>query len=284
MILVADSGSTKCDWILIENGSIGEKSSTPGFNPYFCDEAFVLNGLNSNQELVAAKLSVKEVYFYGAGCSSPERNELIRQALNKFFVNSSITVDHDVFASVLATCGDDPGIACILGTGSNSCYFDGKIIHENNYGLGYIMGDEGSGSYFGKKLITHYLYGILPDPIKTAFEARYTMNKEIMIDNVYSRPGANVWLASFAKFMSEHPGDPWVRKTVRKGFDEFFDLYVCGYPNYRELDVHFVGSIAHCFEDILRETGADKEARVGKIVRHPIKGLADYYSNRSLIA
>jgi N-acetylglucosamine kinase-like BadF-type ATPase len=281
MILVADSGSTKCDWMLINKGVIGDKTSTPGFNPYFCDEAFVISGLNSNKELVAASSSVTAVYFYGAGCSSPERNEIIRKALVKFFPAAEATVDHDVFASVLATCGDEPGVACILGTGSNSCYFDGKTIHHNNYGLGYIMGDEGSGSYLGKKLITHYLYGILPPAIRTAFEARYTMDKEIMIENVYSKSGANVWLASFAKFMSEHPNDPWVRQTVRKGFDEFFDLYVCGYADYRQLTIHFVGSIAHCFEDILRETGASKQARVGKVVRHPINGLAEYYRPRS---
>lgn len=282
MILVADSGSTKCDWIKIDNGVIGEKTSTPGFNPYFCDEEFVLHGLGANQELTAIKSSVTEIYFYGAGCSSTERNEVVRKALLRFFTAAKVTVDHDVFASVLATCGDLPGVACILGTGSNSCFFDGKVIHHNNYGLGYIMGDEGSGSYLGKKLITHYLYGILPESIRNAFEKQYTMSKEIMIENVYSKPGANVWLASFAKFLSENPSDPWVKKTVRKGFEEFFELYVCGYPNYKKLDIHFVGSIAHYFEDILREVGAGCDARVGKVIRHPINGLADYYRLRSV--
>jgi N-acetylglucosamine kinase-like BadF-type ATPase len=231
--------------------------------------------------LSAVRDRVKEVHFFGAGCSSPERNALVRTALATFFSGADVEVEHDVMASVLATCGDDPGIACILGTGSNSCFFDGHIIHENNYGLGYIMGDEGSGSYLGKKLITHYLYGILPEAIRTAFEAKYVMNKEIMIENVYSKPGGNVWLASFARFLTEHPGDPWVQNTVRAGFSEFFDLYVCHYPDYRRLKIHFVGSIAHFFGDLLREVGSSKGADVGRIIRHPIIGLADYYRQRA---
>lgn len=277
MILVADSGSTKCDWIPIHDGDILEKQSTVGFNPYFCNEQFVVDGIKSNQFLAENCQSVTHVFFYGAGCSSGDRKALIARGLSNVFPKAEVKVDHDVFASALATCGDHPGIACILGTGSNSCYFDGQHVHENNYGLGYIMGDEGSGSYFGKKLVTHYLYGILPDPIKSAFESRFKMDKEVMIEHVYSKPGGNVWLASFAKFLSEFPDDPWVKSTVRKGFEEFFDLYVCGYPDYRSLEVHFVGSIAHYFEPILREVGASRSAKVVKVIRHPVKGLADYY-------
>lgn len=281
MILVADSGSTKCDWLPVSNGTVGTKTSTAGFNPYFCDEEFVLKELNGNTDLVAIREQVREVHFFGAGCSSPERNAKIEHALRRFFSSAEVEVEHDILASVLATCGDHPGIACILGTGSNSCYYDGKVVYENNYGLGYIMGDEGSGSWLGKKLITHYLYGILPPEIRRSFESRYAMNKEIMIENVYGRPGANVWLASFARFLSEHPRDEWVRQTVRKGFEEFFDLYVCHYPDYKSLDVHFVGSIAHYFEDILRDVALAREARMGKVVRHPINGLADYYRQRA---
>jgi N-acetylglucosamine kinase-like BadF-type ATPase len=282
MILVADSGSTKCDWITIDQGVIGEKSSTVGFNPYFCDESFILNGLSSNSSLVAIKGKVKEIHFYGAGCSSPERNDIVRHALQKFFPEADVEVEHDVLASAIATCGNHPGLACILGTGSNSCYYDGKIVHDSNFGLGYIMGDEGSGSYFGKKLITHYLYGILPEPTLSAFQSRYLMNKEIMIEHVYASPGANVWLASFAKFFTEHPNDVWVRKMVQKGFEEFFDLAVINYPDYRKLEVHFVGSIAFYFEDILRAVGASREAKVGRIVRQPILGLAEFFKAKSI--
>lgn len=277
MILVADSGSTKCDWIPIKAEGDLEKQSTVGFNPYFCDEQFVVEGIKANSFLYDHRQQVTHVFFYGAGCSSDDRKALVARGLSQVFTSAEIKVDHDVFASALATCGDHAGIACILGTGSNSCYFDGKKVYTNNYGLGYIMGDEGSGSYLGKKLITHYLYGILPEPIKSAFEARYKMDKEVMIEHVYSKPGGNVWLASFAKFLSEFPDDPWVKNTVQKGFEEFFDLYVCGYPDFRSTEVHFVGSIAHYFEPVLREVGASRSANVVKVIRHPVKGLADYY-------
>jgi N-acetylglucosamine kinase-like BadF-type ATPase len=280
MILVADSGSTKCDWIPISLGELLEKQSTVGFNPYFCDERFIMEGILSNSFLSDNRKNVKRVFFFGAGCSSDDRNALVSNALLKVFPSAEVLVDHDVYGSALATCGNDPGIACILGTGSNSCYFDGKNVHTNNYGLGYIMGDEGSGSYFGKKLITRYLYGILPDPIKTAFESRYVMDKEVMIEHVYSKPGANVWLASFAKFLSEFPNDAWVKDTVKKGFEEFFDLYVCGYPDYKSLPVHFVGSIAYHFEPILREVGASRSANVVKVIRRPVIGLAEFYAKK----
>lgn len=280
MILVADSGSTKCDWLPIQHGAIGEKCSTVGFNPYFCDETFILKELNGSPELTAIRELVKEIHFFGAGCSSVERNAIVHRALKRFFPNANASVEHDVMAAVLATCGDEPGIACILGTGSNSCYFDGKVVHENNFGLGYIMGDEGSGSYFGKKLISHYLYGLLPDNLRVIFESKYVMNKEIMIEHVYSKPGGNVWLASFARFLTEHPDDPWVQKTVRKGFEEFYDCCVCTYKDYSTLDVHFVGSIAFYFESILREVGAEKGVHVRKVVRQPVNGLAAYYRSR----
>ena len=282
MILVVDSGSTKADWLVASTDTSSQKYSTVGFNPYFHDEKFILNALNSHKDLSEIAYKVTNLYFYGAGCSSEDRIQIIKGALKKIFINAKIEVDHDVFASVRATCGDESGIACILGTGSNSCYFDGINIHKNNYGLGFIMGDEGSGSYFGKKLITHYLYGILPENLKIDFEKRYEMDKEIMITNVYNNSSANVWLASFAKFMTDHKDDPWVIKTVTKGVEEFYNLYVCGYPNYKELKTHFVGSIAFYFEDIIRMVGAKKEVTVGKIVRHPINALAEYFLSKNI--
>lgn len=280
MILLSDSGSTKADWVLIDKGIVVDSFHTAGFNPYFHNEAFILKTLRENEKMVRYAPEVKRIHFFGAGCSSPERNGVIRGALKKFFSFAEIQVDHDVYASVLATCGDRPGVACILGTGSNSCYFDGKKIHPNNYGLGFIMGDEGGGSYLGKKLITQYLYKTLPDSIRIPFEAKYKMDKEIMVANVYNNPSANVWLASFAGFYSEHANDPWVNKTVRKGFEEFLELYVCDYPSAETLDIHFVGSIAYYFQELLRETAAAKSLRVGRIVHHPINGLAEYFISK----
>ncbi|MBK8584535.1 MAG: hypothetical protein IPN88_03455 [Bacteroidetes bacterium] len=182
--------------------------------------------------------------------------------------------------AVLSTCGDEQGIVGILGTGSNSCFYDGGKIHKNNFGLGFIMGDEGGGSYFGRKLITHYLYGIMPENITKKFNEQFEMNKEIMIANVYNNPKANVWLASFAKFFVDNREDEWVKKIVRKGMEEFFELYVCSYPNFKEVNVHFVGSMAYYFDEIIRDIAHERQVRLKKIVRHPINHLAEYFLSK----
>ncbi len=277
MILVADSGSTKADWVIVESTGIGEKVSTVGFNPYFHDESFIFNVLQKSKALSEIAENIEKIFFFGAGCSSNDRIQIVSKALGKFFIDAQIVVDHDVKAAVLATCGDEAGISCILGTGSNSCYFDGKNIHKNNYGLGFIMGDEGSGSYFGKKLIAHYLYNILPKNLKAKFEEESVMSKEIMIAHVYNNPNANVWLASFAKFFTENKNDPWIIQQVTKGIEEFFDLSVCGYDNFKKIKIHFVGSIAFYFQEIVRKVGNEKNAQVDKIIQHPIGNLAEYY-------
>lgn len=282
MILVTDSGSTKADWIVVDDKAPMRKFSTAGFNPYFHDEAFIVNELKLNSDLIGLSEKVSAVHFFGAGCSSPERNEIVRNALSKYFVNSKINVDSDMVGAVLATCGNDPGIVGILGTGSNSCYYDGKAIRKNNFGLGFIMGDEGGGSYFGKKLITHYLYGIMPENIRVKFDRQYEMNKEIMISNVYNNPKANVWLASFAKFFVDNREEEWVRKIVSKGLEEFFDLYICSYPESANVPVHFVGSMAYYFDEIIREIAGQKKVTVKKIIRHPINHLAEYFLENKL--
>jgi N-acetylglucosamine kinase-like BadF-type ATPase len=277
MYLIADSGSTKASWVLVHHGAIIEEFSTPGFNPHFHEDSFVQEELKKVALLTNYQANISEVYFFGAGCSGQVYNDKIRHALKKVFVAAEIHVDHDIMAAALATCGDEEGISCILGTGSNACYYDGKVAHKSNFGLGYIMGDEGSGSYYGKKLISHYLYGMLPEVTKQAFEKNYSMDKDTMIRHVYLSKGANVWLASFAKFFTERRQDSWILNTVKKGMDEFFETHVCNFKDYKNLKVHFVGSIAHFFENILRESAREKEIVVGKVLRHPIHGLAEYY-------
>jgi len=277
MILVADSGSTKTDWVLIHEGASKEKFSTIGFNPQFHNSTFIVNALKQNKGLKGVAAKVKKIYFYGAGCSSPSRNRVVKDALKKLFKSAVIKVDHDVLGSALATCGDEAGISCILGTGSNSCYFDGKKIHKNNYGLGFIMGDEGSGSYYGKTLIRHYLYGILPLDLRKKFDKEYAMDKEVMLRNVYNNRKANVWLASFARFLSGNRNHRWVKEQVARGMKDFLEMCVSHYPRYHKLTVHFVGSIAYIYRDILHEVAAEMGIRVGKIIQQPIDDLAEYH-------
>lgn len=282
MILITDSGSTKADWILGDNGKVVNQFNTIGFNPYFFDEKGIADELKKNNDLLSISKDVDKIYFFGAGCSSKERNEIVRKGLQQIFPDADIHVNHDVMASAIATCGDQPGIACIIGTGSNSCYYDGKDVKPNNYGLGYILGDEASGSYLGKLLITHYLYGILPEDLTNEFNKVYGVTgKDTVINHVYKQPGANVWLSSFANFLTDRNEHPWVREKVRNAFDLFLDLFVCSYPDYQQMTVHFIGSIAWFFKDILKEATIAKNVKTGKIIRKPIHDLAEFYLSRN---
>jgi glucosamine kinase len=183
----------------------------------------------------------------------------------------------------LATCGDDAGIACIIGTGSNSCYYDGRQVHEKNYGLGYILGDEGSGSYYGKKLVTSYLYGLMPENIFNSFRENYGLDKNSIIRHVYNEPNANVWLASFSRFLSDHRSDPWIREMILQGMHDFMELYVCHYENYKDIPVHFVGSLSHVFSDELKEVAASKGIHTGKVIKQPADDLMKYFLEKGRV-
>jgi glucosamine kinase len=277
MILIADSGSTKADWVLADKGILKAEFNTIGFNPFFHNEKIVLDALNADQRLLEFKDHISEVKFFGAGCSSPQRNAIIQHALMKFFIHSSVSVEHDMKAAALATCGDDAGIACIIGTGSNVCYFDGKDVHEKAHGLGYVLGDEGSGSYFGKKLLAYYLYEILPEDLYKRFKEEYDLTKEMIVENVYHKPNANVYLASFAKFLSDHRDHEYIKKLVTNGMNEFFQTNVCAMDFYKKVPVHFVGSIAFYFEDILKDVAKSYDVTLGKIIKKPIYDLMKYF-------
>lgn len=221
---------------------------------------------------------VSKIFYFGTGCSSQEQKLKVSSALKQLFLNAEVSVDHDIKGAVIATCGNQKGIACIIGTGSNAVYFDGENITENNYGLGYILADEGAGTYLGKKLITNYLYGILPEKLSADFKNRYNLSRNDVIVKVYNNPTANTWLGSFAEFYSSHREDQWVIDTIKSGFLEFVELYVMGISQYISVPVHFVGSIAFNFQDLLREIASDKKFTIGKIIRKPIDGLEEYYS------
>ncbi|HMT27753.1 MAG TPA: N-acetylglucosamine kinase [Bacteroidia bacterium] len=279
MILVADSGSTKADWISGENGTVNAEFHTKGFNPFFHDKSFIIPELEANKGLVAIHDKVQEVYFFGAGCSSEDRNAIIKEGLSSFFTNAHIIVDHDMLGCALSVCGGKAGMACILGTGSNICYFDGSNISDTRHGLGYVIGDEGSGSYFGKKLLAWYLYKILPPDLDKAFKDKYKLDKEKIIQKVYKEPDPNVFLASFAKFLSDHKEHEFIRKMIYTGFEEFFVTNVLSYKESKKVPVHFVGSIAWHFKDILEQIAQEKGVTVGNVIQKPVNGLAAYFLN-----
>jgi N-acetylglucosamine kinase-like BadF-type ATPase len=277
-ILIADSGSTKCDWLLLDaNGGQRTLFSTMGFNPYFHTTSFVVQQLKEHEGLAAIASSVKHVFFYGAGSSSPELCTRIKEALSQFFTASTIAVDHDLVGAAYAVYDGEPCIAGILGTGSNSCLFDGKTVIEEVPALAYILGDEGSGSWFGKDLLRAYFYKQLPANLAKAFEAEYPLTKDELVQCVYANPHANVWLAGFMPFIGQHRQHEPIKSWIVKGLDAFVATHVCCYPNYQQLPVHFVGSIAWHFSDELRAVCKQHQVNCGKIIRKPIDALADYH-------
>ncbi|MEK0421671.1 MAG: hypothetical protein RLZZ161_1522 [Bacteroidota bacterium] len=277
MIIVAESGSTKCDWLISKQGGDVLETHTMGFNPFFHQPDEILTHLRGNQDLSQVAARASAVYFYGAGCSSADRNEVILSALTKFFVNAHCEVNHDLNASAFATWDGRPAITCIIGTGSNSCYYDGYKVSEQVPALGYILGDEGSGSYFGKTIVADYLYKRLPAELQTAFYEQYKLQKEEIFHQVYNTNKANVFLASFMRFIVPHKDHPYMKALVYEGLSRFAEIHICCFPNYREVPVHFVGSVAFYFTEILQKVSAEKGFTLGKIDKNPGMSLLKYH-------
>lgn len=275
MILVADSGSSKTDWLGYKDGKT-ISFSTQGINPYFLNaqDIFKIISRVPMQEEIAKE--VREIYFYGSGCSSPDKHEVISNGLSLFFTNAYISVENDLIGSAYATCGDKKGLVCILGTGSNVSYFDGTSTSDSNYGLGYILGDEGSGSYFGRKMITSYLYKQMPEDLRLLFERQFDADRETVITNVYQKPFPNTYLAGFSRFMYDRRDHPFINRILVDGFQEFIDINIKDFKNYKTLDCHFVGSVAYYYQDLLKETCEKNGLHIGKILQKPIEGIYKY--------
>jgi N-acetylglucosamine kinase-like BadF-type ATPase len=280
MILVADSGSSKTDWILTSKNNDTIRFSTSGINPFFLTEKEIVKIFYNTKEIQPYFKGVKEIYFFGAGCSSPDRREVVSNALSVVFKNAYINIDQDSIGALYATCGNKEGLCCILGTGSNISYFDGFKVHTGKHGLGFILGDEGSGSYFGKQLITDFLYGIMPLDVRKKFYQTYKVNKETVIQNVYQKPGANKYLAGFARFLSTVQDHPYTLNLLRTGFKKYIETNILSYPNYRTFPCHFVGSIAFYFQDILKLACKEHHVIMGKVLKQPIEELSDFIIER----
>lgn len=277
MILVADSGSTKCDWMIATPDHHIPKFSTMGFNPFFHSQDLIIETLKSSEEATKYASSIKQVFFYGAGSSSADRKAHITGALDQFFVEADISVDHDLMGAAYATCGKEAGISCILGTGSNSCYFDGKDVYEAVPALGHRLGDEGSGSYFGRKILSQFLYKRLPDYLHDKLVNDYGLTKEIIFESVYRKPNENVYLASFMKSLSDFRDKEWVNNLVYDGMCDFMDIHVTCYDNHKEVPVHFIGSVSYYFKDVLEKVCEKFGIRLGKVIKQPIYNLVDYH-------
>lgn len=281
MILVADSGSSKTDWLLSIPGEPNRAFKSAGLNPYFLTEKEIARILQDQVPgMIAMAPDISEIYFFGAGCSSPDRHEIVSNAISSLFPGAYVSVDSDLLASAYATCGREKGICCVLGTGSNISFFDGEEIHDGQHGLGYALGDEGSGTWFGKALVTDYLYGNMPDDIHAQFKEAYHLTKEDVIINVYQKPRANSYLASFSKFLSPVRSTAYAQDLIKRGLQEFVDTNIKSYPQYDKFKCHFVGSIAYVFADELKAVCDQNGVHVGKIIRQPIVDLLEFILKR----
>jgi glucosamine kinase len=275
--LIADSGSTKAEWSLLGAGET-RRYFTTGISPFFLNAAQI-------QELIEKELlpqlppdvQIAEVHYYGTGCLQRKSAEIMQSALKAVWPVASIDVKHDLMGAARALCGKEPGIASILGTGSNSCFFDGTVIKKNNPGLGYVLGDEGSGALLGKKLLQYYLYNTFDEDLKGRFDAQYNTNHEEILENVYRKPSPNRYLAEFAKFLGENRGHFIVENILEDGLNEFFFNHIYKYSESWTHPLHFTGSIAWHFQDILKELCDLYELQMGRILRSPMDGLIAYH-------
>ena len=277
MILIADSGATKTDWRLIDANGAYEQVVTAGINPQYLESAQIHTIFEAELLPNLKEKTPDSIYFYGAGCSSPDRNLRVEEALRKIFPNSEAVVDHDLLAAARAICGHKPGIACILGTGSNSCLYDGKNIVDNVPSLGFLLGDEGSGASLGRMLIKAYMYRELPEELATSLKNRYNLTKDSILDSVYYSDMPSTYLATFARFMSDKRKDPIIHSMIYQNFEEFFERHVCKYKGFTEVPVNFVGSVAFHFSDTLHQVARKYGAHIGTIITSPSEGLIAYH-------
>ncbi|EFQ79274.1 hypothetical protein [Algoriphagus machipongonensis] len=276
MILIADSGSSKTDWRVIhENGNISQFRGV-GFNPYYQSSEEMAIQMR-HEFLINLESEIEQIYYYGAGCSVESRKQEVASALQTIFPKAKIHIDHDLAAAAKATCGHEPGIACILGTGSNSCDFDGKTIIDSRPAPGYILGDQGGGGYVGKNFLMDYINDEMPKAIKEELEAKLHVTIPTIQDHVYRKPFPNRYMASFCRFITEHKSDPYCYMLYYNSFVEFFKVHVMKYKNYRDKPVNFVGSIAYYNSDILRKAALDSQITTNLIIESPISGLTLYH-------
>jgi N-acetylglucosamine kinase-like BadF-type ATPase len=277
MILVADSGATKTDWVILGQNDEVSHAQTIGFNPYFIKTDGIIEELEKNLFPYLNNKLVKEVHFYGAGCSTYANCDIVRNALEDFFYNAAINVEHDLLGAARALFGKKKGIACILGTGSNSCYYNGIYIEENVNSLGYVLADEGSGAYLGRQLVRDYFLDELPVALKEAFDRKYNYSLENVLNAVYNRPYPNRFLASFSYFLAEHLDHEHISNLIRNAFRAYFRHQVSKYKLHKEMPVRALGSIAFTYKQIFMEVAAEYEVHADKILRNPLEGLIAYH-------
>lgn len=281
MILLADSGSTKTDWSLLKNGKLVQKISTKGTNPFFQSQEDIRNEIKYSLIPQLPSENVDELYFYGAGCAFPDKIAIVKDAIGEFIkVNGKIEVNSDMLAAARGLCGHKPGIACIIGTGSNSCLYDGCDIIDNVSPLGFILGDEGSGAVLGKILVGNIFKNQLSTELQKRFFIQFPMTRAEIIDRVYCKPFPNRFLASLSTFYEENISDPSIRAILVDSFKSFLKRNVMQYEGHKQYAINFIGSIAYFFKEQLDEACKEMNMTLGIVERSPMEGLIQYHLDK----
>lgn len=277
MILIADSGSTKTDWKLIEKGEVKASYETIGFNPYIISSDAVLEELNQS-DLKVIDNEVEEVHLYAAGCSTKANQELLQVTLAKFFKNAKVNVNHDLMAAARATCFNNEGMVAILGTGSNSCLYNGSEVIENVRALGYVLGDYGSGADIGKAFLQKVFAKEFNEGLQYKFDNQIQINE--VLDAVYKKPLPNRYLASFNKIVAENISEKEVEELVKSRLILFFEYNICKYSNFSQYPLHIVGSIGVVYKHIIEAIAKDYGLKLGEVIQKPIDNLVSYHLNK----
>lgn len=280
-LLIADSGSTKTAWCLIREGQEDLHFETRGINPFFCSENDCREILEKELDLNPEKQPVAELVFYGAGVKDEKKVEFLKGIFRDYFRTDKVEVHSDLLAAARATAGAERGVVCILGTGSNSGYFDGEVIRYKNPSLGYIVGDEGSGTFLGKKVLQYYFYNTFDDDLMGAFQQSYGSDLSEILDNIYTKPFGNRYLASFTQFLIDHRGHYMVENIIEDGMIEFHQKHILKYRESWKYPIHFCGTVAYAFKDVLMDLHGHYGLETGSILKNPARRLAEYHKGIS---
>lgn len=275
--LLADSGSTKTDWCLLRKGKQPVRFSTQGINPYIQTKEMITEMLKNELPWDNAKYKVDHLHYFGAGAANAEKQAILKSILKKHFGIARTEVRGDMLAACRALCGDKPGVVCILGTGSASCYYDGKKIKEQRPSLGFIAGDEGGGNYMGKRILQYYAYGTFDAELRMGFEMRFGNDIREIINKLYHQPNPNRYLASFVTLLKENRGHYMVENIIEDCLNDFFHTSILKHRHTWNMPLYFSGSIACEFHDIIKSLCGQYELEIGDVIKSPMERLIKYY-------
>lgn len=281
MTIIADSGSSKTDWRIVHTEGTISSINTIGFNPVLTSTALIIKELNLAFSVTKTNQAVKLIHYYGAGCWDTDSCSVVLKALAFIFPNAELHVTNDLLGAARSVCGQEQGIACILGTGANSCLYDGQKVIDNIPALGYIMGDEGSGAFLGKQLLQSYFYRELPADLRAKLDQKYSISKKMLLENVYQGDAGNKYLANFTKFLVSEKEHPYIHQLIVTSFDLFIKRQVLKYNTATNIPIHFIGSVAYFLKDILTSVVLANNLQMGKVTRQPIEGLVAFHTLRN---